>query len=220
LGKYHSCALLASGAVRCWGENYYGELGNGTFTDAHTPVNVIGITNATAVAAGGSSSCALLATGAIRCWGLGWGRIPVTAPEISNAIAITMGSNRIFATPRGGLIKSVSASGPTRVRGAVAAPLKVAAGATHACALLADGALRCWGANNVGQPGNRRTTGSNWPVNVIGTPGVVWQSSHSSKATITDVGVATGRAVGKLYDLRDHRRVHQRQRPADGELDV
>ena len=56
--------------------------------------------------------------------------------------------------------------------------------------------MRCWGFNNVGQLGNRRRNSSPWPVNVIGTPGVVWQSSDPAKATITDRGMATGLAVG------------------------
>ena len=58
--------------------------------------------------------------------------------------------------------------------------------------------MRCWGYNKYGQLGNRRKTANpnTLPVTVVGTPGVVWTSSDSSKATITDRGVATGRAVG------------------------
>jgi len=52
------------------------------------------------------------------------------------------------------------------------------------------------GGNGNGELGNRQTTDSSLPVTVVGTPGVVWQSSDPSKATITDRGVATGRAVG------------------------
>lgn len=57
--------------------------------------------------------------------------------------------------------------------------------------------MRCWGQGDNGQLGNRRrNTPIVWPLNVIGTPGVAWSSSDSSKATITDRGVATGRAGG------------------------
>jgi hypothetical protein len=64
--------------------------------------------------------------------------------------------------------------------------------------LFAGGVMKCWGTNYYGVLGNRRNDqGSHpLPVTVVGTPGVVWTSSDSSKATITDRGVATGRAAG------------------------
>ena len=104
-----------------------------------------------------------------------------------------------IVTVNSAMARRTSASNtPVRVSG-ISAPVRLAAGYYHTCALLSDGAMRCWGWNNEGQLGNRRRTGQTphpWPVNVIGTPGVVWQSSDPSKATITDRGLATGRAVG------------------------
>jgi len=61
-GSSHTCAVLASGGVQCWGENDFGQLGDGTTTSSSsTPVPVAGITTAQSVSAGSSHSCALLA---------------------------------------------------------------------------------------------------------------------------------------------------------------
>jgi alpha-tubulin suppressor-like RCC1 family protein len=70
LGANHTCALLGSGAVRCWGRNNFGKLGDGTPTNRYTPVSVIGITDASAIALGVLHTCAALRdSGAVRCWG-------------------------------------------------------------------------------------------------------------------------------------------------------
>lgn len=91
-GYYHSCAVLANGAVQCWGSSDYGRLGNGAVysisTPLSTPVSVIGISNAVSVSAG-SHSCALLNSGDMLCWGddhygqLGTGRLVLSFSPIS-----------------------------------------------------------------------------------------------------------------------------------------
>jgi alpha-tubulin suppressor-like RCC1 family protein len=75
-GSTHTCALLKSGVVRCWGENHSGEVGDGTNTERLTPVDVAGLAGVSAIAAGSRHNCALLATGGIRCWGANaWGQL-------------------------------------------------------------------------------------------------------------------------------------------------
>src|SRR5438034_1321353 len=81
LGALYTCALLQDGTVRCWGDNTWGELGNGAVlvspsptspvTPTPTPVTVSGITTAVAIEAGVFHMCALLRDGTLQCWGRG-----------------------------------------------------------------------------------------------------------------------------------------------------
>jgi alpha-tubulin suppressor-like RCC1 family protein len=82
-GDIHTCALLATGKVRCWGGNDDGLLGYGHTLDlgddetpAEAAAGVGGDVDvggpAVQLAAGGNHTCALLATGAVRCWGFGF----------------------------------------------------------------------------------------------------------------------------------------------------
>ncbi len=65
----HSCAVLATGRVKCWGGNSNGQLGDGTQSDADEPVAVVGLSDITAVNAGGAHTCAISKAGAVWCWG-------------------------------------------------------------------------------------------------------------------------------------------------------
>jgi len=67
-GAFFTCAALLDGTVRCWGDNGYGQLGNGSTTDSSSPVSVQGLSAVTALGLGDSHACAVLA-GMIWCWG-------------------------------------------------------------------------------------------------------------------------------------------------------
>lgn len=144
-GGMHTCALLDSGSVRCWGRAREGQLGRGNVEaigDDETPADagdvlvggpVVGL------AAGSMHTCAVLGTGALRCWGSGeHGQLGLGSTE-------TIGDDEAPA------IAGIVDLGELRASAVFCGPLSSAT-----CVLL-DDRLRCWGDNDVGQLGNGTT---------------------------------------------------------------
>jgi alpha-tubulin suppressor-like RCC1 family protein len=69
VGDFHACALQRDRTVACWGENWYGQLGDGTRHAATEPVPVRGVRDVRALAAGANDTCAILDDGQLVCWG-------------------------------------------------------------------------------------------------------------------------------------------------------
>jgi alpha-tubulin suppressor-like RCC1 family protein len=142
VGGLHTCALMDSGAVRCWGDNRNGQLGNGTRAVSNEPRVVESLTGVVALTAGNAHTCALLSTSTVRCWGLNSNGQIGKDPVLVNS----------STTP-------VDVPGLRDVRA-------IAAGGFHNCALLGSGAVRCWGLDGVGQLGD----GAGSPLGEAFTP--------------------------------------------------
>ena len=162
-GGEYTCVRLPDGTARCVGRNQFGQLGDGTMTNSSVLVPVSGLTTATRVSAGDEFACALLADGTARCWALG-----------------EKGQRGDGTFDQMSLV-------PVAVRGLTNA-VSLAAGYNHACALLADGTVRCWGDNVDGQLGNPSTTASSVPVTVTGLDGAtaIATGAFHTCAVLTD----------------------------------
>jgi len=199
-GRWRTCALTASGGVKCWGDNRGGQLGDGTTTDRTTPVDVIGLTSGiSAIAAGWWHTCALTASGGVKCWGqnahgeLGDGTTeeswtPVDVIGLTSGVsAITAGWGHTCAVTASGGVKcwgynddgelgdgtTTERHTPVDVSGLTRGVDAIDAGGWHTCAMKHGSGLKCWGGNGAGQLGDDTTTDRYTPVNVGGlTSGV------------------------------------------------
>jgi alpha-tubulin suppressor-like RCC1 family protein len=143
----HACAVV-QGSVLCWGYNYSGQIGDGTYNDAFapTPANDAGMGVVADVAVGWYHTCALTEDGTVYCWG--------------DDLSGQLGDG--FADDNACGVRPYP-SAPVSGLGTV---VLLRAGGSHSCALDADGSVWCWGANGSGQLGNGNTTSSSVPVRV------------------------------------------------------
>ena len=156
-GFSHTCALLDTGAVKCWGKGDSGRLGIGDdntrgdnpkeMGDALPAVDLGTGRTAVAVSAGGFHTCAVLDTGAVKCWGDGLsGQLGLGVTEIRGNDPSAMGD---------GLPAVDLGTGRTAVA--------LSAGTLHTCAVLDTGAIKCWGSGSSGElgVGDDKTRGDN-----------------------------------------------------------
>jgi len=138
-GINHTCGILSNGLVRCWGAGYDGQLGYGntnTIGDDET-AEAGGVLDfgeeAIDISCGLSQSCAVFESGAVRCWGQnGFG-------ELGQAHVMNIGDDEpatmLPPIDLGGMATSITV------------------GDNHACVIIDDGSVRCWGLNSEGQLG-------------------------------------------------------------------
>ena len=152
-GGYHTCALTSDGGLYCWGNNYEGELGDGTTVQRVTPVPVVtsgALSGKTIVQidGGGTHTCALSSDGLAYCWG--W----------NDYGQLGDGTTAQRLTPT-----AVSTSGALAGKTVV----QISAFYFDTCALTSDGLAFCWGYNYNGQIGDGTTTHRTVPTAVSTT---------------------------------------------------
>lgn len=159
-GRYHTCAVVPPGDVRCWGYGDYGALGHAardTIGDDETPADAAPVEvgsgrTVTSLSAGTVHTCAVRDDGSVICWGFG-------------------GDGRLgYANTR-----SIGDDEPPADAGAVdigagRTATAVAAGRAHSCALLDGGDVRCWGFNFDGRLGlgGNASVGDPWVATAVG----------------------------------------------------
>ena len=169
-GQYHSCAILDSGSVSCWGYGIEGQLGNGGTSQQNSPTLTSSLgtgRTAVAISAGGIHTCAILDNGSVSCWGEGSkGRLGNggTSQQNSPTLTNSLGTGRT----------AVAISG----------------GAKHTCAILDSGSVSCWGDGAIGILGDGGTSDQHSPTltSSLGTgrTAVALENGHAHTCAILD----------------------------------
>ena len=161
-GSHHTCAATTTGEVYCWGSDTLGQVTatQGSFSAKKKPVAVPGLADAVEVIAGDSHSCARTKDGRVSCWGtnnrheLGTSDRsatgPVTVSGVEEVSALAASGPRTCAVAGGGIWCWGAGREPTQIDN-ISAATGIAIGLGHACAVISNGDLACWGGDHCGQ---------------------------------------------------------------------
>ena len=150
-GANHTCALLDNARVVCWGDNAYGQLGQGNMdnigdrtgsTIAATPAIDLGTgRTAVAISAGDLHTCALLDNAAVKCWGSGGNGRLGTGDTNDRGVDVNEMGDALLPISLGTSVSAVA----------------ITAGGAHTCVLLNTAAVKCFG-NGVVESSEEGTT--------------------------------------------------------------
>ena len=160
--------VTTAGGVKCWGKNEFGQLGDGTYANKNTPVDVIGLSSGViGLGAAEAHTCALTTAGGVKCWG----------------------KNDHGQLGDGTLADKNT---PVDVSGLSSDVMAVSANGFHSCALTTAGGVKCWGYNEFGQLGNGTYEDKKTPFDVSSLASVIAELSAGWEYTCgrtTDGGV-------------------------------
>ncbi|MFT3771894.1 MAG: hypothetical protein QM820_41325 [Minicystis sp.] len=149
-----TCAVVEGGAVRCWGDGTFGQLGDGVAADGHAsavPVAVVDLAGVVDLSVTPSNACAALADGTVRCWGR-------NAPDAWLGFdSADCGPYTVVTGDGGPTLMTVPCQpAPKEVDGAHDA-VAVVSGGVHSCLHKDSGGVACWGADHFGQLGDGKS---------------------------------------------------------------
>jgi Bacterial Ig-like domain (group 2)/Regulator of chromosome condensation (RCC1) repeat len=175
-GMYHFCGLARDGLAYCWGENDFGELGDGTTIDRSVPVPVSGGIAFDSIALGAVHTCGLTVNRVVYCWGADErGQLGI------GGATDTCGHIRCSMVPRrvDGEYKAIAAGGTDRVG-------QFSNGVGITCGLSVESMVFCWGYNELGGIGDGSYTDRNSPTPVHGSKTAVAVAVGSSHACLLE----------------------------------
>jgi alpha-tubulin suppressor-like RCC1 family protein len=210
LSDNSSCALLGTGAVRCWGDNTFGQVGNGATMNAFSPAVTMS-ENVVSLTAGSVHHCALLVDAGVACWGAGFSgqlgigstpmavRTPTALPHDAGATAVFAGDVATYVRRVDGALRWAGSDRGSFSSTLVPASLtdggvrQLVLGANHGCLIRLDSSeLECWGRGLDGQLGYPVSGAAEQPVRLV--PGLgpvsdVCTGKNFTCAVMPDAGV-------------------------------
>ena len=216
-GYYHTCAVVGGG-LRCWGDNQFGQLGDGTTQRRLVPTQVPGLESGVSVVAASLRQTCAVAGGALKCWGLsgvaGLTRndpktallTPTTVKGLETGVTdVCCGTSHICAVANGkawcwgdstygrlGIGNTNSISEPAQAVDLPAPVTAIACGMVHTCAVV-NGASYCWGSDGHGQIGAEAVGNQDTPAPTIDlTANVSFIAAGGSQSFAVADGIAWG----------------------------
>lgn len=218
-GGGHSCGVTSGGVAYCWGDNQFGQLGDGSTTRRAAPVAVTGVALAS-ITAGADHTCGLTAGGAAYCWGNNQGGALGDGSTTSSPTPVAVAGGLTFASSSAGSGQTCGITtdgveycwgsnaggklgdGTTIATRLTPVPITndfrfrtVSAGAAHSCGIARSGVIFCWGSNASAQLGDNTTVDRRTPRRI---PGATTYHDISAGASHT-CALATSSAVEMIW---------------------